>query len=141
MMRQFAPLSKTPLREGGFELEIAINGNKALAILESRKDTLQGLVISPAAGKSQDAVGRSFPTLPVVYLGGHAGHEWPSNGVPHATLPAKPFALAQLLTAISTLLNVSDCHLRGAQLRGKPVCGKILFLGVIYVRRMVNALL
>jgi CheY-like chemotaxis protein len=111
------PIVEDALREGGFELEIAVNGNRALAILESRKDTLHGLITDINLGDGPDGWeiarrGRELiPTLPVVYMSGAAGHEWPSKGVPHSTLVAKPFAPAQLLTAISTLLNVSDNHL------------------------------
>ena len=104
------------LREGGFELEIADSGREALAILESRKDTLRGLITDINLGGGPDGWevarrGRELiPSLPVVYMSGAAGHEWPSRGVPHSTLVAKPFAPAQLITAISTMLNVSDGH-------------------------------
>jgi CheY-like chemotaxis protein len=102
------------LREGGFELELAKNGEEAIVTLESRKDVIRGLItdINLGAGIDGWEVARRarefLPTLPVVYMSGASGHEWPSKGVPHSTLVSKPFALAQLLTAISTLLNVSD---------------------------------
>ena len=37
--------------------------------------------------------------------GGHA-EAWKSQGVPNSILIEKPFALAQLITAVSQLLNV-----------------------------------
>jgi CheY-like chemotaxis protein len=104
------------LREGGFEIEIAHNGSEAVAILESHKDKLRGLITDINLGPGLDGWevarrGRELiPTLPVVYMSGAAGQEWPSKGVPHSTLVAKPFAPAQLITAISSLLNVSDRH-------------------------------
>jgi CheY-like chemotaxis protein len=110
------PILADALREGGFELEIANNGSDALAILESHKDKLRGLITDINLGRGPDGWevarrGRELiPTLPVVYMSGAAGHEWPSKGVPHSTLVAKPFAPAQLITAISSLLNVSDSH-------------------------------
>jgi hypothetical protein len=35
-------------------------------------------------------------------------HEWSAHGVPNSTLVQKPFAPAQIVTAISALLNVTD---------------------------------
>jgi CheY-like chemotaxis protein len=104
------------LRDGGFELETANSGAEALAKLEAHKDKLRGLITDINLGPGPDGWevarrGRELiPTLPVVYMSGAAGQEWPSKGVPHSTLVAKPFAPAQLITAISTLLNISDSH-------------------------------
>ena len=110
------PTLEDALREGGFELEIANSGGKALAILESHKDKLRGLVTDINLGPGPDGWevarrGRELiPTLPVVYMSGAASQEWPAKGVPHSTVVAKPFAPAQLITAISALINVSDSH-------------------------------
>jgi hypothetical protein len=38
-------------------------------------------------------------------MSGAAADEWPSRGVPNSFLLTKPFAPAQLVTAISNLLN------------------------------------
>jgi CheY-like chemotaxis protein len=45
------------------------------------------------------------PSFPVVYMTGAAADEWASHGVPNSILLTKPFAPAQLVTAISQLLN------------------------------------
>jgi DNA-binding response OmpR family regulator len=45
------------------------------------------------------------PDFPVVYMSGASAADWPSNGVPNSIMLAKPFAPAQLVTAISNLLN------------------------------------
>ena len=45
------------------------------------------------------------PAFPIVYMTGAAAGEWPSHGVPNSILLAKPFAPAQLVTAVSQLLN------------------------------------
>jgi hypothetical protein len=42
-------------------------------------------------------------------MSGAHGDEWPSKGVPNSIMLMKPFAPAQLVTAIWQLLN---CHLR-----------------------------
>jgi DNA-binding response OmpR family regulator len=44
------------------------------------------------------------PNFPVVYISGAAAHEWPAQGVPNSIMQ-KPFAPAQLTTAVSQLLN------------------------------------
>ena len=45
------------------------------------------------------------PAFPVVYMTGAAADQWHSLGVPNSILLAKPFAPAQLVTAVSNLLN------------------------------------
>ncbi len=50
-------------------------------------------------------VRESDPAFPVVYITGAAADQWPSQGVPNSILLAKPFAPAQLVTAVSNLLN------------------------------------
>jgi DNA-binding NtrC family response regulator len=44
-------------------------------------------------------------TLPVLYVSGASAHQWASNGVPKSQFIAKPFAIAQVVTAVSTLIN------------------------------------
>lgn len=107
-------LLEEALRDSGFEVELAKDGSSALAFLETRSDSLRGLVtdINLGAGPDGWEVARRgrelIPDLPVVYMSGAAGHEWSSKGVPHSTLVIKPFAAAQIIAAISGLLNVSD---------------------------------
>src|SRR3982751_1904057 len=43
--------------------------------------------------------------LPVIYMTGKSAHEWASNGVPNSIMLTKPFAPAQLIAAVSQLLN------------------------------------
>jgi CheY-like chemotaxis protein len=45
------------------------------------------------------------PEFPIVYMTGAAAEDWASHGVPKSILLLKPFAPAQLVTAISQLLN------------------------------------
>jgi CheY-like chemotaxis protein len=108
------PIVEDALREGGFGPKLASNGREALEILSSHKDSLRGLITDINLGDGPDGWevaqrGRELiPTLPVVYMSGASAQEWPSKGVPHSTLLAKPFAPAQLITAISMLLNTTD---------------------------------
>jgi len=45
------------------------------------------------------------PGLPVVYMSARATGDWTSKGVPNSIMLSKPFAPAQLVTAVSQLLN------------------------------------
>ena len=49
-----------------------------------------------------------FPDLPVIYVTSAAAEEWTSQGVPKSLLIQKPFAPAQITTAVSQLLNSAD---------------------------------
>ncbi len=48
------------------------------------------------------------PAFPVIYMTGAAADDWPSEGVPNSILLKKPFAPAQLITAVSQLLNAGS---------------------------------
>ena len=47
------------------------------------------------------------PAFSIIYMTGAAADQWPSQGVPNSILLTKPFAPAQLVTAISNLLNTT----------------------------------
>ena len=99
------------LREGGFDLKIAGNGADALAILESDSEAVRGLItdINLGSGPSGwDVAKRArelVPELPVVYMSGAHADNWASKGVPNSVMLSKPFAPAQLVTAVAQLLN------------------------------------
>ena len=48
------------------------------------------------------------PAFPVVYMTGAAADDWAWEGVPNSILLNKPFAPAQLVTAVSQLLNTGS---------------------------------
>jgi DNA-binding response OmpR family regulator len=104
------PLTEA-LKEGGYSVEIADNGEEAIRKLEA-PDAHYGALATDVnlGGKltGWDVARRArelFPMLPVVYMTGAAASEWGSNGVPNSVLVQKPFAPAQIVTAISQLLN------------------------------------
>jgi hypothetical protein len=43
--------------------------------------------------------------IPVIYMSGDSIHEWSANGVPESIMLQKPFVIAQLISALATLLN------------------------------------
>lgn len=101
------------LSEGGFEAALTASGEEAITLLEADKSSFRGVVTDiNLLGKLDGwAVGRTAreldPTIPVIYMTGTHGEEWASKGVPNSVLLAKPFAPAQVVTAISQLLNAS----------------------------------
>jgi hypothetical protein len=48
--------------------------------------------------------------LPVVYTTADSAVDWPVKGVPNSVVVQKPYAGAQLLTAISTLMTTADTN-------------------------------
>ena len=100
---------ETALQEAGYEVLSASDGDEALGALQDRVDELGALVTDVRLGKPDGwAVARQArelkPTLPVVYVTGDSAHEWASQGVPGSVLVEKPFAPAQIVTAVSSLL-------------------------------------
>ena len=97
------------LTEGGFEASIFASGEEAVAALNHK--TFRAVVSDiHLSGKMQGwdvaRVAREIdPALPIIYLTGKAAEEWSSKGVPNSVLLTKPFAPAQLVTAVSQLLN------------------------------------
>ena len=107
-------LVEEALREAGFEVLVACDGHEALVQLRAKSEILRGLITDINLGECPDGwdVARkareSIDGLPVVYVSGACGHEWTARGVPNSLMVAKPFAPAQIVIAISSLLGVAD---------------------------------
>jgi len=107
-------LVRDALREAGFEVLTANDGNQALARLSEKSGVLRGLITDINLGDGPDGweVARSareaISGLPVVYVSGACEHEWTAKGVPNSLMIAKPFAPAQIVVAISSLLVAAD---------------------------------
>ncbi|MBR0973222.1 MULTISPECIES: response regulator [Bradyrhizobium] len=101
------------LAEGGFETATATTGEEAIALLTADADRFRALVTDIHLGGKLDGwdVARAAreinANIPVVYMTGAAADEWASKGVPNSVLLNKPFAPAQLVTAVSHLLNAA----------------------------------
>jgi CheY-like chemotaxis protein len=99
------------LTSGGFGVVPAKNGTDAMRILDSQIEELCGVVTDVRLGTGPDSweVARRARELkadiPIVYTTGDSAHEWTVHGVPQSLIVQKPYADAQLLTAISTLLT------------------------------------
>jgi hypothetical protein len=67
-------------------------------------------VITRSPSRSNHRDGLTFSggtTGPIVYITGAAVGRWPSRGVTSSVLLEKPFAPAQVVTAVSQLLNTN----------------------------------
>lgn len=99
------------LSEEGFEVVAASNGNAALQELASDKTTFSAIITDVRLGKGPSGweVGKRAREVtsgvPVVYMSGDSLHEWSANGVPESMMLQKPFVIAQLISALTTLLN------------------------------------
>ena len=107
-------LVETSLREAGFEVLTASDGTQALDLLGRPNDALRGLITDINLGDGPDGweVARRARELtsglPVVYVSGASEGDWSSRGVPNSVMIAKPFAPAQVVVAISSLLVSTD---------------------------------
>lgn len=100
--------------DGGFAVLMASTAEEAIAALDARSDEVRALITDIKFGA--DATGWDVarharelnPDMPVVYMTGSESHEWAALGVPNSVLVPKPFAPAQVITAVSQLLNVGN---------------------------------
>jgi DNA-binding response OmpR family regulator len=103
------------LSEGGFAVATAADGEEAIRMLEAPDVSYRALVtdvnLSPGKLTGWDVAKRArelHAEMPVVYMTGAGSHDWPSRGVPNSVLVPKPFAPAQIVTAVSQLLNQAN---------------------------------
>ena len=107
------------LIDAGFAVVVICDGNRALAELDADATRFKAVVTDIKLGEGPDGwdVARRARELvadmPVVYITGDSAHEWSSKGVPDSLIISKPFAPAQLSTAVSTLINAADTRSAG----------------------------
>jgi CheY-like chemotaxis protein len=98
------------LTDGGFESAVASSGEEAVDLLKGQAKyralvtdiNLPGSIDGWEVAKQAREMD---PAFPIIYMTGASADLWAANGVPNSILLAKPFAPAQLVTAISNLLN------------------------------------
>jgi DNA-binding response OmpR family regulator len=100
---------ESTLEEGGFKVILARTGERAIQVLDAQKPPICALItdVNLGPGMSGWEVAKHAREIPVIYVTGHGGEEWASHGLPKTILISKPFAAAQLLTAVSNRLNGS----------------------------------
>jgi DNA-binding response OmpR family regulator len=100
------------LTDGGFEIVIAVSGENAIELLDTADGKYRALVTDINLGRDRmngwDIARHAReidPNFPVVYMSGDSAEDWSSRGVPDSIMLSKPFAPAQLVTAVSQVLN------------------------------------
>jgi CheY-like chemotaxis protein len=107
-------VAQEALEAGGYSLIVAADGATALNILDKDFARFAGLLTDVRLGSGTNGweVARHArklqANLPIVYMTGDSAGDWPIEGVPNSVLVQKPYAPAQLVTAISTLMIATD---------------------------------
>src|SRR4051812_25563929 len=109
-------VAQDALEAGGYTVLPVQLSSEALNTLDSRFEELSGLVTDirlPGGSDGWEIARRARELrsdLPVVYTTGDSAADWPVQGVPNSVVVQKPYAGAQLLTAISTLMTNADTN-------------------------------
>ena len=106
-------LLEDALTHGGFAVKLASSGEQAITMLDKEGANYSALITDinlsgKLTGWEVAKHGREInDKLPVVYMTGASAHEWGSKGVPNSQLMPKPFAIAQVVTAVAQLINAA----------------------------------
>ncbi len=107
------------LTDRGYAVRAATTGEEAIALLDEIGTAFQALItdvdLVPGKLTGWDVAMHAreiMADLPVIYVTGASGHEWASKGVPKSMLMNKPFAHAQVITAVSQLINDRTSQIR-----------------------------
>lgn len=101
------------LEDGSYRPIEAWDGHSALEVLQS-EHPLSGIISDirlgdgPSGWEVVRQARRRFPKIAAVYVTGDSAADWATEGVPDSVLLQKPFAVAEVISAISTLLNAAD---------------------------------
>ena len=105
-------LIEESLSDGGFEITIASSGEQATELMNAANPQFRAVVTDINLGRNRmdgwdvaRHARESKPDMPIIYMTGDSADEWASKGVPNSILLTKPFAPAQLVTAVAQLLN------------------------------------
>ena len=97
------------LEESGFAVHHVLSGKEAVKVLDEKSGEYRALVtdvrLPEVDGWSIARHARELnPVLPVAYVSGDSASEWSEKGVPRSVIQ-KPFANAQLVAAVTNLVN------------------------------------
>jgi len=106
-------LLEEALTDGGFAVTVVADGASAMAMLDAQGADYSALITDVnlrGAVSGWDVARRAREIndkVPVIYITADSGHDWGSKGVPNSQLLLKPFAMAQVVTAVSHLINAT----------------------------------
>ncbi len=102
------------LEQAGFRVQAVPSSFAALKVLSEGVADLAGLVTDIRLGEGPNGwdlarhARRNRPDLPVIYMTGDSAADWPVEGVPRSKIVQKPFAVAQIVGALSTMLTRAE---------------------------------
>jgi CheY-like chemotaxis protein len=104
-------LIQDSLEDAGFAVTVTREGQEALRRVSEGEEAVLITDINLGAAMDGWAVARGArelkPQLKVIYVTGDSGHEWAAQGVPGSVLIEKPFAPAQIVTAVASLMLIT----------------------------------
>ena len=107
---------ESSLTDNGYEVIKSQNGTDSLGQIEADASRFRAVITDIRLGSGPDGWAIALrareivPHMPIVYMSGDSAHDWASKGVPGSVMLAKPFAPAQLVTAVSMLVTEADMH-------------------------------
>lgn len=111
--RLTAAVVEMTFSDAGFAVHTAGDASEAREQVSALGSDLSALVtdIQLGAGPNGWAIAtesrKALPHLPVVYMTGDSAADWTALGVPRSVLIQKPFVGAQVLAAVTALMNAA----------------------------------
>jgi DNA-binding response OmpR family regulator len=108
-----ASVLETALSDQGFEVVVAHNGDAAFEELNDQSSNFKAVVTDIRLGKGPDGWNVAHRAreltagVPIIYMSGDSAADWSAKGVPESVMLQKPFVIAQLMTAVTTLMNAA----------------------------------
>jgi DNA-binding response OmpR family regulator len=99
------------LIDAGFACIVVHSGKVAIDRLNEEPARFRGVLTDIRLGRGPDGweIGHRarelVPEMPIIYMSGDSAADWASKGVPNSLMLSKPYAFAQIITAISNMLN------------------------------------
>ena len=101
------------LEDAGYSVALFASGEEAVAMLEARASEFRALITDVRLGGKRKLTGWDVahrarelkPDMPIIYTSGDSGIDWTAQGVPKSVMVTKPYVVAQIITAVSQLLN------------------------------------
>lgn len=106
--------TEAALEDAGFRVVTATNAAEAIVIFDNQHDQIRAVLTDIRLGDGMSGwdlarhVRETVATMPIVYVSGDGHSDWAAHGVPNSLMIAKPYVYAQIITAITSLMNQPD---------------------------------